>query len=124
MERPWTRSMDILSIIDSAYNCNNSFVPMRHECDTKHAFIKIASRHLRMIKISLNDLIVIAPDLEYDEARLRYIDVVRNVIVALMDLFYIAMLDLHSKAYEVKIAMDTRNCYEDYVRSVKSELKT
>jgi hypothetical protein len=74
--------------------------------------------------VSLNELIIEAPDIEYAEARMRYVDVVRNAIVAIMDLFYVGMIDLSCKAYQVKRCMDIRNCYEDYVRSIKSELKT
>lgn len=127
MERMAVRTMDLRSVIDDAY-VDNACRPDRPEFlnhrDTKHAFICIASRYLRAIKISLNELIIDAPELEYEQAKVRYIDVVRNAIVALMDLFYVAMLDLHSKAYEIKMNMSIRNCYEDYVRSIRAELKT
>ena len=125
MERQWLRNMNITNVIEDAYS-SQAYVekPARMEKDSKHVFICVASRYLRQIKISLNDMIIDAPEMEYEEAKMKYIDIVRNVIVALMDLFYVAMLDLHAKAYCVKNAMDIRNCYEDYVRSVKSELKT
>ena len=123
MEKPILRTMSIANIIDDVYAVDCSR-PAHVECDTKHAFIRVASRHLRAIKISLNELMIDAPELEYDEAKARYIDVVRNVLVALMDLLYVAMLDLHAKAYEVKSAMDIRSCYENYVHSVMTEFKT
>ena len=124
MEKSNINSISLNNVIDDVYRISSDDRPMLHKCETKHTFIRLAARHLRNIKISLNELIIDAPDLEYDVAKVRYIDVVRNAIVALMDLFYVGMLDLHCKAYDVKIALDQRNCYDDYVRSIKSELKT
>lgn len=124
MERASIVSRHINDVISSVYAINSIEKPCRREIETKHMFIKHASRQLRYIKVSLNELIIDAPDMEYAEARMRYVDVVRNAIVAIMDLFYVGMIDLSCKAYQVKRCMDVRNCYEDYVRSIKSELKT
>jgi hypothetical protein len=124
MERTSIASRHINDVINSVYSINSIEKPCRPVIETKHAFIKHLSRQLRYIKVSINDLVMDAPEMEYDEARIKYIDIVRNAIVAIMDMFYVGMIDLSNKAYQVKRCMDMRYCYEDYVRSIKSELKT
>ena len=124
MERTSIASRHINDVINSVYSINSIEKPCRPVIETKHAFIKHLSRQLRYIKVSINDLVMDAPEIEYDEARIKYIDIVRNAIVAIMDMFYVGMIDLSNKAYQVKRCMDMRYRYEDYVRSIKSELKT
>lgn len=124
MERTSIASRHINDVINSVYSINSIEKPCRPVIETKHTFIRHLSRQLRYIKVSINDLVMDAPEMEYDEARIKYIDIVRNAIVAIMDMFYVGMIDLSNKAYQVKRCMDMRYCYEDYVRSIKSELKT
>ena len=128
MEQNKYQSISISNMIDMAYDASshemNDSTPHIGETESKHALIQFASKQLRRIKITLNNMIMNAPEMNYEEAKFMYIDIVRNTIVALLDLIYLFTIDLHTKAYMVKEMMDRRNCYDDYVRSVKSELKT
>lgn len=125
MERENISDMTIGDVIACGYEATaHEHETMPYNESAKHELIKFASRQLRMVKIALNNFIIESPEYEYEEARAKYVEIMRCSIVALMDVFYVFMIDLHCKAYQVREAMDTRTCYNTFIENVKHVLRT
>lgn len=125
IEQISTYNVSLLNIIDDLYQVDS--IPEKpcypYEMEDKHALINFASRQLRMMKIDMSDFILNCIDMDSEYAKNKYIELVRNVLVTSLDLFYLFMFDFHSKAYRIKQSMSARDCYSEYVKNIENYLR-
>ena len=129
-ERTNTRSVPISELIDGCYEVERDEILhdrpdfCKADKNVKHYLINFASKQLRAIKVSLGDFVINAPEYTAsDQLRVKFVDVTRDALVAMFDVFYLFMFDLSYKAYSVHERMAIRDGYNSFVNQVKETLK-
>lgn len=132
-ERHKTHSIKLSKLIDNtyqatAYHIHSHGVQHHRSIDyyasTMKGVIKGSSHVLRNITVSIGELQCDLLNSNDTDLSAKYSTVLKNAIIALTDLFYVAMIDLNTKAYTAKEHMDKRTCLEEYINNIKAALRT